>query len=195
MWVLSADVVVSQTQTPEQMSYTGDPLRQPLRYPYRTRDGRFIQLMFLDPDRYWEPLCRLVGREDLLQDARFDTSAGRIEYGPALVEQLQATIGARDWADWRPSFEAWDSPWELVRTIHEVALDTQAEANGYTFEVEVTDGSKVMLASGPVGFNGHHAPAYPRRAPLLGEHSDEILGDIGVSGEELAGLRARSAVQ
>ena len=195
IWTLSADVVVSQTQTPEQMVFTGNPKRFPLKTGYRTADGRWIQLMFLDPDRYWEPLCRNIGRAGLVDDVRFLTSADRVENGGALMEAIQEAIGAADWAHWQPIFEAWDAPWELVKTIHEVAQDPQAAANGYLFDVEVSDGTKVRLAAGPVTFDGQAGPVSPCRAPLLGEHTDEVLGGIGLSAAEIAGLRAGLAVQ
>lgn len=195
MWTLSADVVVSQTKTPEQMAATVNPVRFPLKSAYRTHDGRYIQLMFLDPDRYWAALCRNIGREELLGDARFLTSEARAQHGEVLIDEIQATIGSFDWAHWKPVFDAWDSPWELVRTIHEVAEDPQAAANGYMFDVEVSDGTKVKLVSGPVGFDGFSAPADPKRAPHLGEHTDEILRSVGLSDMEIGELKASEAIR
>src|ERR1700730_1545992 len=179
MWILSSDVVVSQTQTPQQMAATGSESRFPLSRAYRTRDGRFIQLMFLDPERYWEPLCRKIGRDDLLDDPRFASIERRVENGADLTGEIAAAIAGRDWEYWRPIFEAWDAPWELVKTIHEVAADQQVAANGYLFEVEVSDGTRIKLTSGPVGFDSKTAPVAPRRAPLLAEHTVEILTGIG----------------
>jgi crotonobetainyl-CoA:carnitine CoA-transferase CaiB-like acyl-CoA transferase len=151
--------------------------------------------MFLDPERYWEPLCRNVGRPDLLDDARFATAADRVENGALLIDELDAAFAARDWADWKPVFDAWDAPWELVKTMHEVAADPQAEANGYLFDVEVADGTKISLAAGPVGFDGQCAPVEPRRAPHLGEHTDEVLARAGVPATELERLRAAAVIQ
>ena len=195
MWILSADVVVSQTQTEQQMAATGRESRFPLSHAYRTSDGRFIQLMFLDPERYWEPLCRRIGRADLLDDPRFASLERRVDNGADLTGEIAAAIAGRDWHHWRPIFEAWDAPWELVKTIHEVAADSQVAANGYVFDVEVSDGSKIKLASGPVGFDGRSAPLEPRRAPLLGEHTDEILRGIGIQSGELERLRADLVIQ
>ena len=195
MWILSADVVVSQTQTEQQMAATGRESRFPLSRAYRTSDGRFIQLMFLDPERYWEPLCRRIGRADLLDDPRFASLERRVDNGADLTGEIAAAIAGRDWHYWRPIFEAWDAPWELVKTIHEVAADSQVAANGYVFDVEVSDGSKIKLASGPVGFDGRSAPLEPRRAPLLGEHTDEILRGIGIQSGELERLRADLVIQ
>jgi crotonobetainyl-CoA:carnitine CoA-transferase CaiB-like acyl-CoA transferase len=195
MWILSADVVLSQTQSPEQMMATTAAARFPLTSAYRTADGRYIQLMLLDPERYWAPLCHMLERADLLQDPRFTTVAGRTEHGAVLVKEFGAAIGTKPWAHWQPIFEAWDAPWELVKTIHEVAADPQAIANGQIFEVEVEDGTRIKLASGPVGFNGQFAPLDPRRAPHLGEHTDEIMASLGITGAELEGLKSGAIVQ
>jgi crotonobetainyl-CoA:carnitine CoA-transferase CaiB-like acyl-CoA transferase len=194
MWVLSADITISGRQTAEAMSVINNESRFPLLRPYRTRDGRFIQFMFLDPDRYWEPVCKILEREELLQDPRFADSESRVVNGGALAAEIAAAIASRDWESWRPVFEAWDAPWELVKTIQEVAVDPQAIANGYVFDVTVSDGTSVQLVSGPVGFDGHTAPPNPLRAPHLGEHTDEILSEIGVTADELAELRSAAAI-
>ena len=195
MWVLSADVVLSQTQSPTQMAATVSEARFPLTRAYRTRDGRYIQLMLLDPERYWRPLCSMVGRENLIADPRFVSVEARTENGGAICDALDAAIAERDWSDWKPIFEAWDAPWELVQNIHEVAADPQAAANGYLFDVEVEDGTQIKLAAGPVGFDGRHAPLDPRRAPLLGEHTEEILTSLGLGAADLERLRADRAIQ
>jgi crotonobetainyl-CoA:carnitine CoA-transferase CaiB-like acyl-CoA transferase len=195
MWILSADVVLSQMQAPQQMAATNNEARFPLTRAYRTRDGRHIQLMFLDPERYWQPLCRNIGRDDLLQDPRFVSAERRVENGGYLTTEIADTIAKRDWEDWRPIFEAWDAPWELVKTIHEVAADPQAAANGYLFDVEVSDGTRIKLASGPVGFDSVSAPVAPRRAPLLAEHTVEILTGLGLAPAELERLRADAVIQ
>jgi crotonobetainyl-CoA:carnitine CoA-transferase CaiB-like acyl-CoA transferase len=195
MWILSADIVLSQTQTPEQMTRTTSEGRFPLTRAYRTRDGRFIQLMFLDPERHWEALCRHIGSEHLLTDPRFSSAERRVEHGAALANAIATAIAQRDWEQWRPIFEGWDAPWELVKTIHEVAADPQAAANGYVFDVEVTDGTRVRLASGPVGFDGMSAPITPRRAPQLGEHTEQLLAALGYNRDDIDRLRCDAAIQ
>jgi crotonobetainyl-CoA:carnitine CoA-transferase CaiB-like acyl-CoA transferase len=195
MWILSADIVLSQTQTPQQMARTTSEGRFPLTRAYQTRDGRFIQFMFLDPERHWVALCRNIGSEHLLTDPRFSSAERRVEHGAALANAIAAAIAQRDWEQWRPIFEGWDAPWELVKTIHEVAADPQAAANGYVFDVEVTDGTRVRLASGPVGFDGMSAPITPRRAPQLGEHTEQLLAALGYNRDEIERLRCEAAIQ
>jgi crotonobetainyl-CoA:carnitine CoA-transferase CaiB-like acyl-CoA transferase len=196
MWVLSADIVVSQNQaTPLRTDTKSLEARMPLQRSYKTRDGRYIQLMLLDPVRYWEPLCRRIGRDDLLADPRFASLEGRVENGAVLYQEISNAIGERDWEYWRSIFEAWDAPWELVKTVQEVAGDPQARENGYLFDVEVSDGTKIRLVSGPAGFDGQVAPSAPRRAPLLGEHTEEVLAGLGLEPAERAKLRAEGAIQ
>ncbi len=195
MWILSADITQSQTQSAAQLAATTAAARFPMTSAYRTQDGRYIQLMLLDPERYWPPLCRMLGVEHLLADPRFADVAGRTEFGGEIVIAFGAAIGARPWSHWQPIFEAWDAPWELVKTIHEVASDPQALANGQIFEVEVEDGTRVKIVSGPVGFGGQFAPLDPRRAPHLGEHTDEILEELGFEAADIARLRRGAVVQ
>lgn len=175
--------------------HVADPSRAPLRYAYKTADDRFIQLMFLDADRFWPALCHKIGREDLRNDTRFTTNVDRTENGAALVKEIQSTIGGKSWPEWKPVFDAWDAPWELIQTIHEVAADPQVKANGLLFDVAVKDGTSVKLASGPVGFDGRYAPQAPTRAPHLGEHTDSLLDDAGYSAEQIADLKERGAVR
>jgi crotonobetainyl-CoA:carnitine CoA-transferase CaiB-like acyl-CoA transferase len=177
------------------MARTTGEGRFPLTRAYRTRDGRYIQLMFLDPDRYWPALCRNIDGERLLTDPRFASAELRVEHGAALAEEIATAISQRDWSQWQPVFDAWDAPWELVKTIHEVAADPQAAANGYLFDVEVSQGNHVRLTGGPAAFDGSAAPIRPRRAPRLGEHSDEILAGLGYERDEIARLRSDSAIQ
>ena len=137
----------------------------------------------------------IINRAELTLDPRFATSDARVENGAALIGEIQTAIGDYDWAHWQPIFETWDAPWELVKTIHEVADDPQAAANGYLFDVTVEDGTKVRLVSGPVGFDGQSAPQIPTRAPLHGEHTQDLLRHIGIEMDEFERLKREAVIQ
>ena len=195
MWTLSADVALSQAVSGNDAARFSREGRFPLTRPYETSDGRWIQLMFLDPERYWPELCRRVGRSDLLNDPRFVDGEHRAENGDALSGEFTNAFCGKTLAEWRAAFAGWDAPWELVQTISEVAADPQAVANGYLFKVQVADGTDVTVVAGPVAFNGSSIPAEPRCAPGLGQHSDELLHSIGVSAERLQELKQRNIVR
>lgn len=194
IWILSSDVTVSQVPTYDEHTLIHNEFRYPLMTPYRTRDHRWIQLMLLAPDRYWPQLCGLLELEELTDDPRFSTAPARLENGRDLCQRIADRIGERDWAEWSLVFEGWNAPWELVRTIREVAQDPQARANDMLYDLTVTDGTTVRLVSGPVLFDGRASPDAPRRAPHLGEHTEEVLGRLGVDAASCAALRDRGTI-
>jgi len=194
MWILSADVCISMAVSEEAYNSAMSERLYAQKRAYRTQDGRYIQLMFLDPVRYWSELCERVERVDLIADPRFSDAPSRDENGAALTSELDAAFARKSLAEWRARFHGWDAPWEVAQSIAEVATDPQAIANGYVFDVTVPDGTPVTVVAGPVSFNGSAVPVDPRRSPHLGEHSDEILHGIGIDTEYLASCRAKGIV-
>jgi crotonobetainyl-CoA:carnitine CoA-transferase CaiB-like acyl-CoA transferase len=193
IWMLSADITYSQV--PEYEVHRLNAARLPLIGAYPTKDGRYIQLMLLDPRPYWPALCGMLGAPELATDPRFVDNAARLANASELISRLRATIGARSWEQWRPIFEPWDAPWELVRTIHEVAADPQAIANDMYLDLIMEDGNKIRAVSGPVRFDGKSVTTPPRRSPRLGEHTDELLVSAGLTSDEIASLKASGAIQ
>jgi crotonobetainyl-CoA:carnitine CoA-transferase CaiB-like acyl-CoA transferase len=194
MWILSADIALSQAVGENAAARFAKEGRYPLTRPYETGDGRWIQLMFLDPDRYWPGLCQRIGRTDLLSDPRFLDAEHRTENGDLLSAEIAAAFREKTLAECCAAFDGWDAPWELIKTINEVAEDPQATANGYLFKVQVADGSDVTVVAGPVAFNGAAVPREPRCSPDLGQHTAEILGSIGVSAEYLDDCREKKVI-
>ena len=194
LWILSADVALSQAVSENEAARFSREGRYPLTSAYETSDGRWIQLMFLDPDRHWQELCRRVERRDLLNDPRFIDSEHRAENGDALKLELASAFSRKTLAAWRDAFEGWDAPWELVQNIRELAADPQTAANDYLFTVQVSDGTDVTVVANPVAFNGSAVPDEPRCWPSLGQHSDELLHSLGVSAEYLQQCKDRKIV-
>lgn len=194
MWTLSSDVTVTAALSDQQVANVSREGLYALKRAYQTRDGRWVQLMFLDPERYWRGLCERTGRQDLLSDPKFVDLECRIEHGDQLIDELAATFAARDLDDWRSAFDGWDAPWEVCQSIRDLTVDPQGLANDYMYKVKVADGTDVTLVSGPVAFNGSPLPETPRCAPLLGEHTDELLSEILGDADEIADLRTRGVV-
>ena len=96
MWTLSSDVLAAlQGQQPRAMSMAGaSGYVNPLVGVYGTRDGRHIQLVFLEADRYWPDFCRLIGREELIADPRFADLQARREHADECVAELQAEFAS-----------------------------------------------------------------------------------------------------
>ena len=192
-WVLSNDLVASQEESYDDGVLQRAVERNPLVGLYRSRDGRWIQLVFLDAERYWLGLCKTLGQEALATDPRYVDAKARAENGVALIALLSEIFASRDWVDWRSAFEAFDAPWELVRTIRDVFDDPQTLANGHIFEIEMANGGTVKLVASPLTLDGEPGVS-THRAPDCGQHTDALLAECGVPAAEIARLRQAGVV-
>ena len=153
------------------------PQVNPLIGNYRTKDGRHIQLMFLQADRYWPEFCRLVGRDDLIDDPRFIDIGARRANSDACVAELDLMFARRTFAEWKALLAKLDAPWAPVQSVHEVIEDPQVVANGYVGEVRLDEGPAYRLPNVPVQFDEQAAQL--RRAPEHGEHTEALLQELG----------------
>jgi crotonobetainyl-CoA:carnitine CoA-transferase CaiB-like acyl-CoA transferase len=192
VWMLSSDVTYSQV--PGYTVHSKAVSRFPLMEVYQTRDARLIQLMLLDPRPHWQSFCALVGLDHLVDDPRFIDNPARMQNATALSGLIAQQIGAKDWADWKDAFDAWDAPWELIRTIEDVCADPQVHANEMIFDLEA-GGNTVRVVAGPAGFDGHAAPVVRNGSPGMGEHTDALMAQVGYGDEQLADLKRRGLVQ
>lgn len=194
-WILSSDLVYS-LNNPAYDPHAGfaNGHRAPLMRAYRTSDGRFIQLMLLAPDKPWPELCEMIGQPELATNPQFITNALRIENGAELCGILDQAFRTKTWAEWGPLFLAWNAPWELISNLEELGKDPQLAAAGTVFKMALKNGEIVDVVAGPIGFDEQSAPSKPVGSPDLGEHSDEVLSQIGYSATDLARLRAAQVI-
>jgi crotonobetainyl-CoA:carnitine CoA-transferase CaiB-like acyl-CoA transferase len=160
---------------------------------YADRDGRWFWIVGLEGERHWPPLARAVGRPEWLTDPRFATPAERAKHAAALIAELDAVFATKPLAEWRPIFDATeDFWWSPVQNLEEVMADPQVRAAGGF--VEVPDGdATTLLPNTPADFHG--TPASPRwMAPSLGQHSDEVLRELGKDEAERKALFEKGVV-
>jgi crotonobetainyl-CoA:carnitine CoA-transferase CaiB-like acyl-CoA transferase len=164
----------------------------PLVNEYRTKDGGFVALAFLQADRYWPEFCVLVDRYEWLADERFTDSASRAENSRALVALLDELFLERDLAGWQELLSKQDGQWDMGLAAGEVQHDEQALANGYVQRIQHEGDGKVVLVAAPVQFDGD-APVLGK-APAFGADTDEVLRVHGLDDDRIADLRARGVI-
>ncbi len=192
MWTLSSDLLTAlQGQSPPRLAGRGAS-PNPLVSAYRTSDGRHVQLVFLQGDRYWADLCRALGREDLLDDPRFtDLSARRVN-SEACTAELDAEFGKRTLEECKEVLGTLDAPWAPMQSVEELLDDPQVLANGYIGEVTAEGLAPYRLPNVPVQFDGQ--PAALRRAPEVGEHTEELLLELGYDWDGIAQLQQAGVI-
>ena len=164
----------------------------PLVNEYRTKDGGFIALAFLQSDRYWAEFCVLVERDEWLADERFTDSSTRAANTEALVELLDELFLERDLAQWQALLSTQDGQWDIVLPAGHVQHDAQARANGYVQRIEHDGEGKVVLVPAPVQFGGEAPPL--GKAPAFGADTDDVLRSQGVTDDAIADLRSRRII-
>jgi crotonobetainyl-CoA:carnitine CoA-transferase CaiB-like acyl-CoA transferase len=166
-------------------------LPNPLVAAYTTGDGRQIYFAGVQTETHWESFCTVIDRKDLLDDPRFSTSTARSENAQACIMVLDQVFASRDLAEWMERLQRLSTPWTLIQTAGEAAVDPQVLANDFVSEV---DGEKTTygLAASPAQFD--EIPPSLRRAPEHGEHTEEILLEIGHTWEEIVELKTLGAI-
>jgi crotonobetainyl-CoA:carnitine CoA-transferase CaiB-like acyl-CoA transferase len=195
MWMLASDVMSALQGTfqparlPEPGTRAVGP--NPLTGNFKCADGRFLTLCFLQPDRYWQDLCRTIDRPDLGADPRFADIKTRGEHKDACVAALDEVFAARTLDEWRKAFEDEDFPWAPFQSVTEIAEDRQVLANGYIGSIDDGD-VHFSLPTGAVQFD--EQPAALRRAPGHGQHTDEVLAELGYDWDRIVELKVAEIV-
>jgi len=192
MWTLSSDVLAALGGVPPMTPPDRAATPNPLTGVYRTKDGRHIQLVFLEADRYWRDFCRVIGRDDLADDPRFADLASRRTNAAACVTELDGEFARHTFAEWKQLLSGLDAPWAPVQAVTELLDDPQVQANGYIAAVESANGIAYRLPNVPVQFDG--APAQLQRAPEHGEHTEPILLELGLDWSEISALKNAGAI-
>jgi crotonobetainyl-CoA:carnitine CoA-transferase CaiB-like acyl-CoA transferase len=170
-----------------------DVARNPTLNNYTAGDGGRFWLVGLEVERHWPPLARAVGRPDWLDDPRFATARDRAENAAELVAELDAVFATRPLAEWVEVFATEpDLWWAPVNTLDDLLADEQFHAAGGLVGVPDGAGEATMLAT-PADFHG--TPWKPRAtAPELGQHTEDVLRELGRSPAEVARLAADGVV-
>ncbi len=164
----------------------------PLINNYQDKEGRWFWLVGLEGDRHWPSLARAVGHPEWIDDERYNTLVRRSEHATELIAQLDAIFATKPRSEWGEIFDAQEALWWApVQNLEEVLSDEQVHAAGGLCEVP-DQGSTTLLPATPADFHG--TPWQPQSmAPALGEHTDEILGELG-RGDAAQSLRAKGIV-
>lgn len=187
-WDLNIQLRLGMPATPA----TRHTSLNPLITCYRDSAGRWFWLLGLQGDRMWPDLLRAIGRPELADDERFATMTGRRENAAALVDLFDGIFKQRALAEWGSIFDRENVWWAPVQTTDELARDPQACEAGLFVKVPTEGGEAEMVAT-PVDF-GQTQWSVASAAPELGQHSEEILLELGKSWEEIAALKERGVI-
>ena len=165
-----------------------------LTAPYQafpTRDG-WINIGGANQSN-WERIVRVIGRPELAEDPRFLTNGDRMRNLAALVPIVSERTKSRTSAQWMRDFEAAGVPVGPINKIGDMLADPQVRSREMVVEVEHPRVGAMKTLGTPVKFSATPT-AIRRPAPLLGEHTREVLKDLGYSAAEIEAFERNGAV-
>ncbi|HEX7137833.1 MAG TPA: CoA transferase [Vicinamibacterales bacterium] len=196
--LVDAGVALSVWEATEYFAGVGVPAplgsAHRMNAPYqaiRCADG-FITLGGAN-ERIFRRICEALGHAEWATDPEFAENASRVRHREALAQRIEAITSGRPRNHWLALFEANDIPCGPINDYSQVFADAQIRAREMVVDVEHPTLGRIRSLGSPIKMSAT-PPDVRRRAPLLGEHTDVVLGELGLSVVEIASLRANGAI-
>ena len=140
----------------------------------------------------WKDICQVIGREEWITDPNFATPSARL---PRLKEVFEAV---EQWTESKTKFEAMDLlnkhdiPCGPILSMEELAAEPSLRATGTIVEVDHPKRGKYLTVGNPIKMSD--SPTEVKRSPLLGEHNDEVLKELGLGAAEIEALHKAKVI-
>jgi formyl-CoA transferase len=140
----------------------------------------------------WEAICKVIGREEWLTDPRYTTPKARLPHLKEIFDQIE------EWTKTKTKFEAMDIlnerdiPCGPILSMKEIAEEPSLRATGTVVEVDHPTRGKYLTVGNPIKMSD--SPSDVQRSPLLGEHTDEVLAELGYGADQITALRTEKVI-
>jgi crotonobetainyl-CoA:carnitine CoA-transferase CaiB-like acyl-CoA transferase len=185
----------------ESVLYTGSQIPQidqtevpnPLENDYLTKDGKWLHVTMIQSDRFWPSFCKALEIEHLINDERFKDAASREKNNTEIISILDGIFVKRTCSEWERVFEENELICAPVQVFKDVVNDSQALENDFFVEADHPVAGKMKVVNTPITFGG--TPSSVRMsAPEVGQHTEEILLELGYSWEEIVSFKDKGAI-
>ena len=196
MWMNATILMMHANAGPEgsqmrRMDRRASP--NPLVNSYKTKDGRWLWMVVIQPDPHWHSFCEHLGRPELIDDPRFADFHARMEHNAALIEILDEVFASATLDEWRERLRTFPGVWDVNQTPR----GSRRRSAGARERVRRTrcgePGPPLTAVTSPAQFD-NVAMATVRRAPEHGQHTEEVLLEHGYSWDEISVLKEQGAI-
>ena len=197
MWLQGLGISMSLLNNGQTFgSYEREAPTNPLSNVYKCKDGRCIQMMHLQPDPYWRPICRAMGMDDIIDDPRFTDMRARAGNTVELVRIMDEKFATKTADEWDTIFREHevDFIYAKVQSITDLEDDVQVVANDYITDFEHPVLGDVKMCNHPNIYSETPAGIW-KEAPELGQHTEQILIDeLGYDWDDISELQEAGAI-
>jgi crotonobetainyl-CoA:carnitine CoA-transferase CaiB-like acyl-CoA transferase len=193
LWVLGPDVVAAAREGQAVQRHRRGEAGNPLFNFYQAQDGKWLQLVMIQSERFWPGFCRAMGLAHLITEPRFDSHYQRMQHHRELIAILEEQFKTRTRAEWAQRLDRERCIWAPIQTLDEVIVDPQVQANGYLTSLRHTTHGDYRVVCPPMQLQ--RTPGAMRGpAPEVGQHTELTLLDLGYTWEEIAVLKEQGAI-
>lgn len=165
----------------------------PIYTHYCCQDGKWLVLAHLQPDEYWPNVCRALDMTELENDPRFNSIEARHDNGAELVAIMDKKFATKLRDEWLEILKKEGCICTPIQSPMEVSNDPQAEANNYFIWVDHPVFGRTKVVGWPWDFSETPA-SWRREAPEFGQHTEEILLELGYNWEEIAQFKEEGVI-
>jgi formyl-CoA transferase len=140
----------------------------------------------------WAALCKVIGHEEWLTDPRYATPKARLPHLKDIFDQIEEWTKTKTKFEAMDTFNAHDIPCGPILSMKEIAEEPSLRATGTIVEVDHPARGPYLTVGNPIKMSD--SPTDVKRSPLLGEHTDAILAEIGYGADQIAALRAEKVI-
>ncbi|HUE38072.1 MAG TPA: CoA transferase, partial [Candidatus Binatia bacterium] len=192
LWMMASDIQVALILGVGYVP-TGRLVPNPLWNHYQAKDGKWFHLVMLQADRFWAPFCEAIGEPELAKNAEYSGIVERARHAQELIDKFDRIFASKSREEWAAIFDRYELIWAPVQTVLEAARDPQAIALDAFQEIEHKTGQRISLVKTPIEFSAT-PPAIRHGAPELGQHTEEVLLEMGYGWDDIAKLRDQGAL-
>ncbi len=187
MWTLAGDMAAALVARENPGRHVRTQPANPIWNSYRAQDDLWVLLVMPQPDPYWPKFCAAIGKPEWAKDARYDNLLKRRAHSIDLTAQIDAILLQQPRSYWARQFDTYGLIWAPVATLTDVIDDPQVREMGWITPLESPTLGKFETLGTPFKMYGTDiGPRGP--APSAGEHTFEVLTQLGLGDDELARL-------
>ncbi len=194
LWLQHINLMLSNVSKIDP-SVSGDRSHHsPLRNVFCCKDGGWVMCTHHPDEKYWATFCKVMGRTDLLENPDYTDDKGRPLNFPELIALFDRIFLTRTREEWMTDFMVNELMFAPIQRISSVEQDPQALLNRYVIPCEYPGMGEINIPGYPVHFSESQA-GIQSSAPQKGEHTDEIMQDLGYASDTITDLKKKGVIQ
>ncbi|MBI5277138.1 MAG: formyl-CoA transferase [Burkholderiales bacterium] len=149
-------------------------------------------IYFITQAPVWDKICKVIGEESWITDPSYATPKARLPHLKTIFSRIEEWTKTKDKFEAMDILNGYDIPCGPILSMKELAEEPSLRATGTVVEVDHPKRGKYLTVGNPIKLS--KSPTDVERSPLLGEHTEEVLSQLGYSGDQIAALRESKVI-